>query len=108
MRPAVELCELNRVGNRVCPRKPQATEPQHVADQVTTVAAHARADLINGCLFLFSLCCGARRACVACDGFGIASDTAATFDVFFWLQVTNIDVSLFYSAPDGLYHFDID
>ncbi len=41
MRPAVELCELNRVGDRVWPGKPQATEPQHVADQVTTVAVHA-------------------------------------------------------------------
>src|SRR5262245_41510378 len=50
----------------------------------------------------------ARAACAACDGFRIARNTATTFDIFFWLQVTNFDVSLFYSAPDGLYHFDID
>ena len=43
--------------------------------------------------------CGARGASAACDGFGFAPNTAAaTFDVFYWLQVTNCDV-LFDSAP---------
>jgi len=42
--------------------------------------------------------CGARAASAACDGFGFAPNAAATFDVFYWLQVTNFDV-LFDSAP---------
>ena len=42
--------------------------------------------------------CGARAASAACDGFGFAPNAAATFDVFYWLQVTNCDV-LFDSAP---------
>ena len=55
MRSAVELRELNRVGDRVWPGKPQATKPQHVADETTTPAVHARADLINGYFFFFWL-----------------------------------------------------
>ena len=42
--------------------------------------------------------CGTRAACAACDGFGIARNTATTFDVFLRLQVTNFDVSLLHSA----------
>src|SRR5205823_3574326 len=102
MRTAVELCELNRVGDCTWSGKPQATEPQHVADQVTTVAVHARADLINGYFFRFWICCGARDACAACDG----RNTAATFNVFNWLQVSNFDV-LFNSAPNGLDYIGI-
>jgi hypothetical protein len=49
----------------------------------------------------------ARTACAPCDGFGIARDTATTFDVFFWLQVTNFDVSLLHSAPHGPDHTHI-
>src|SRR5262249_37930583 len=37
-----------------------------------------------------------------------ACNTAATFDVFFLLQVTNFCVSLLRSAPNGADHFDID
>src|SRR5262245_26799678 len=37
-----------------------------------------------------------------------ARNTAATFDVFFLLQVTNFCVSLLRSAPNGADHFDID
>jgi len=70
------------------PVKPQATEPQHVTDQVTTVAVQARVDLINGYLFLSWMCCGAGGACAACDGFAFARNTATTFDVFYWLQIT--------------------
>src|SRR6266498_3886069 len=33
---------------------------------------------------------------------------APTFDVFFWLQVTNFDVPLLCSAPNGADHIDID
>ncbi|HEY5991422.1 MAG TPA: hypothetical protein VIU10_02485 [Candidatus Udaeobacter sp.] len=51
--------------------------------------------------------CSARAAWAACDGFGIARDTATTFDVFFWLQVTNFDVSLLHSVPSGPDHIDI-
>ena len=51
--------------------------------------------------------CGTRAACAAGDGFGFARNTATTFDVFLWLQVTNFDVSLLRSAPNGLDHIDI-
>jgi hypothetical protein len=49
----------------------------------------------------------ARTACAPCDGFGIARNTATTFDVFFWLQVTNFDVSFLHSAPNGPDHTHI-
>jgi len=39
-------------------------------------------------------------ACAVCDGFGFARNTATTFDVFYWLQVTNFD-GLLNSAPNG-------
>jgi len=45
-------------------------------------------------------------ACGACDGFGFARNTATTFDVFYWLQVTNFDV-LLNSAPNGPDYIDI-
>src|SRR5262249_60404905 len=51
------------------------------------------------------------RAGSSCAGLGFfnnAAKTAATFDVFFWLQVTNFDVSLFCSAPNSADHIDID
>ena len=48
----------------------------------------------------------AYRACAACDGFGLARNTATTFDVFYWLQVTNFDV-LLNSAPSGPDYIDI-
>ena len=51
--------------------------------------------------------CGTRAACSARAGFGVARNTATTFDVFYWLQVTNFDVSLFNPAPNGLDHIDI-
>ncbi|PYJ48582.1 MAG: hypothetical protein DME87_12130 [Verrucomicrobia bacterium] len=48
--------------------------------------------------------CGASAAC---GGFGFpARNTAATFDVFYWLQVTNFDV-LLNSAPSGPDYIDI-
>ena len=49
----------------------------------------------------------ARTACAPCDGFGIARNSASTFNVFFWLQVTNFDVSLLHSAPNGPDHTHI-
>jgi hypothetical protein len=50
--------------------------------------------------------CGASAACV---GFGPARNTAATFDVFYWLQVTNYGVLyvLFDSAPSGSNYIDV-
>src|SRR5260370_28602365 len=46
----------------------------------------------------------AYRACAACDGFGFVPHTAApAFDVFYWLQVTNFQVTnfaLLNSAPN--------
>jgi hypothetical protein len=48
-----------------------------------------------------------RTACATCDGLGIARNTATTFDVFFWLQVTNFNVSLLHSAPNGPDHTHI-
>jgi hypothetical protein len=49
---------------------------------------------------------GAGGACAACDGFGLARNTATTFDVFYRLQVTNFDV-LLNSAPSGPDYIDI-
>src|SRR5437773_9050557 len=42
-------------------------------------------------------------------GFGPARNTAATFDVFYWLEVTNYGVLyvLFDSAPSGSNHIDV-
>jgi hypothetical protein len=54
--------------------------------------------------------CGARSASAARAGFGFALNTAAaTFDVFYWLQVTNYGVLyvLFDSAPSGPDYIDI-
>jgi hypothetical protein len=45
-------------------------------------------------------------ACAACDGFGFAHNTAATFDIFYGLQVTNFDV-LLNSAPNRPDYIDI-
>src|SRR5262245_37929518 len=36
-----------------------------------------------------------------------ARNTATAFNVFFWLQITNFDVSLLRSAPNGADHIDI-
>jgi hypothetical protein len=45
----------------------------------------------------------------AFGGFGFAPKTAATFDVFYWLQVTNYGVLyvLFDSAPSGSNYIDV-
>ncbi len=59
---------------------------------------------IRDSLTLLVTACG---ACAACDGFGFARNTAATtFDIFYWLQVTNFDV-LLNSAPSGPDYIDI-
>jgi hypothetical protein len=47
---------------------------------------------------------GARAAC---GGFRFARNTATTFDVFYWLQVTNFDVSLFDPTPSGPDYIDV-
>jgi len=51
----------------------------------------------------------ARGASAAFDGFGFALKTAAAFDVFYWLQVTNYSVLyvLFDSAPSGSNYIDV-
>jgi hypothetical protein len=46
-------------------------------------------------------------ACAACDGFGFARNTATTFDVLYWLQVTNFDVLLNSAPPNGLDYIDV-
>ena len=46
-------------------------------------------------------------ACAACDGFGFVRNTATTFDVFYWLQVTNFEMSFLNSAPSGPDYIDI-
>src|SRR5438876_8077615 len=55
---------------------------------------------------LFTLLVAACGASAAFDGFGLAPNTAATFDVFYWLQVTNFDV-LFDSAPSRSNYIDV-
>jgi len=49
----------------------------------------------------------ARGASAACGGFAL--NTAATFDVFYWLQVTNYGVLyvLLDSAPSGSNYIDV-
>ncbi len=51
----------------------------------------------------------ARGASAAAGGFGFALNTAATFDFFYWLQVTNYGVLyvLFDSAPSGSNYIDV-
>jgi len=65
-------------------------------------------DYHGATLSLLVVACGARRA-LACGGFGFARNTDATFDVFYWLQVTNYGVLyvLFDSAPSGSNHIDV-
>ena len=47
-------------------------------------------------------------ACAVCDGFGFARNTATTFDVLYWLQVTNFDVLvLLNSSPNGLDYINV-
>ena len=48
-------------------------------------------------------------ASAACGGFGFALNTAATFDVFYRLQVTNYGVLYvpFDSAPSGSNYIDV-
>jgi hypothetical protein len=51
--------------------------------------------------------CTARGTWAACGGFGFARNaTTTTFDVFYWLQVTNFNVFL-KSAPNGADYIDI-
>ena len=54
----------------------------------------------------FSLLGGSCSAPTPAPAHGFARKTAAPFDVFYWLQVTNFDV-LFDSAPKGANHFDV-
>ena len=69
------------------------------------VADAHRGDRTTVCDSL-TLLVAAYGACAACDGFGFARNTATTFDVFYWLQVTNFDV-LLDSAPNGPDYIDI-
>ena len=52
--------------------------------------------------------CAPRGTWAACGGGGFVRDATAitTFDVFYWLQVTNFDV-LLNSAPSGPDYIDI-
>jgi hypothetical protein len=68
-----------------------------------TEREHDRCDSLS----LLVAACGAYAAR---DGFGFARNSAAattTFDVFYWLQVTNFDVPPFDPAPRGLDHIDV-
>jgi len=49
----------------------------------------------------------ARGGNAACDALGFARNTAAPFDVFYWLQITNFDPFLFNPAPSGLDYNDM-
>jgi hypothetical protein len=59
----------------------------------------------NSLSFLVAAC----GASPAFGGFGFALKTATTFDVFYWLQVTNYGVLdvLFDSAPSGSNYIDV-
>jgi len=58
---------------------------------------------------LFILLVAARGASAAFGGFGFALNTAATFNVSYWLQVTNYGVPyvLFDPAPSGSNYIDV-
>ena len=56
---------------------------------------------------LLAAVCRPRGASAACGGFGFACNTATTFDVVSRLQVTNFDVSLLRSAPNGPNYIDV-
>src|SRR5207249_12074196 len=78
----------------------------HVASVIVTRMTASRDRLKNFaevCDFLTVLvaACTARGTCAACGGCGFGRNAAATpLHLFFWLQVTNFDVSLFYWAPN--------
>jgi hypothetical protein len=61
-----------------------------------------------GCNSL-SFLVAARGASAAFGGFGFPLNTAATFDVFYWLQITNYGVLyvFFDSAPSGSNYIDV-
>src|SRR5438093_6129902 len=70
---------------------------------------HVSSSIDGATLSLLVVACSARGA-IACGGFGFARNTAATFDVFFWLQVTNFQVTnfgLLKSAPNRADYNDI-
>jgi hypothetical protein len=70
-------------------------------------ALRPRAQTSTGCFFRWSpmFSSDSRCACAACGGFGFARNTAATLDVFYWLQVTNF--GLLKSAPNGVNYIDV-
>jgi hypothetical protein len=72
-----------------------------VSIRLPAACDHARGDGLTD----FVAACGARAACAVCDGFTL--NTTAAFHVFFLLQVTNFDVSLLQSTPNGPDHIDI-
>ena len=69
---------------------------------------HVSSSIDGATLSLLVVACRARGA-LACGGFGFARNTTATFDVFYWFQVTNYGVLyvLFDSAPRGSNHIDV-
>ena len=85
----------------------------HVASVIVTRMTASRDRLKNFaevCDFLTVLvaACTARGTYAACGRCGFARNaTAPAFDLFFWLQVANFDVSLLHSAPNGPDHTHI-
>ena len=75
------------------------------AGPIRLYAGGFKAPACNSLSFLVA----ARGASAACGGFGFALKTAATFDVFYWLQVTNYGVLyvFFDSAPSGSNYIDV-
>jgi hypothetical protein len=53
------------------------------------------------------MCLWCPRASATCDGFGFTRKTAAPFDVFYWLQVTNFDPLFDSGVPSGADHLDV-
>ena len=56
--------------------------------------------------FRKALLVAASGACGPSGGFWFARDTATTFNVFYWLQVRNLN-GLFDSSPNGANHLDV-
>src|SRR5713101_3352420 len=83
--------------------KSKAGERSSMKIQRNSTRSGRQDDPRSATLSLLVAACGAPPAC---GGFGFARNTATTFDVFYWLQVTDFDV-LLNSAPNGPDYIDI-
>jgi len=99
-----------RVGNCLLPTVAKPAQQQRIRNQIGRVVIRitiSPAERWSDFIGLVTIC-GAPGT-LASGGFGFARYTPATFDVFYWLQVTNYGVLyfLFDSAPSGSNDIDV-